>query len=298
MSHSDVDASEASDWQSCSEASEPVVQITSAEARTRTLKFSADDPFTHEPSNRVCPLLAPLDIQSIDNNSLKSPLTSSTSLESLRRSLSTPLPSRDLEPQSSTSSAFALRDASRPVFLLPIPTYHVASVAYPSSFAGMDTVNVPELVERLGSEEDAVRKMAVFKLQSNIGDPSFAEIFIQEGGLQKLKYLTMHASGNTLAYSLTSFSRLLEVDKGWDFVEQDLIERVGSRHSTRMYRMAEEILGCRAGCHSSAGQYPSGSHVCAGSDRVTSLQFQSIVRKHSVWFQSPQAGDHHLSSIP
>ena len=97
----------------------------------------------------------------------------------------------------------------------------------------MDTVNVPELVQRLGSEEDAVRKMAVFKLQSNIGDPSFAEIFIQVGGLKKLKYLAMHASGNTLAYSLTSFSRLLEVDKGWDFVEQDLIERVGTPYFDR-----------------------------------------------------------------
>ena len=29
----------------------------------------------------------------------------------------------------------------------------------------MDSINVSELVERLGSDEDAVRKMAVFKLQ-------------------------------------------------------------------------------------------------------------------------------------
>lgn len=90
----------------------------------------------------------------------------------------------------------------------------------------MDTVNVAELVERLGSDEDAVRKMAVFKLQSNIGDPSFADIFIVEGGLVRLRYLTLHASGNTLAYSLTSFARLLEVDKGWECVDQELVERV------------------------------------------------------------------------
>ncbi|KAL2840147.1 ELMO/CED-12 family-domain-containing protein [Aspergillus pseudoustus] len=86
--------------------------------------------------------------------------------------------------------------------------------------------NVSELVERLGSEEDAVRKMAVFKLQSSIGDPSFADIFIAEDGLTRLRYLTLHASGNTLAYSLTSFARLLEVDKGWDCVDQELVERV------------------------------------------------------------------------
>ena len=90
----------------------------------------------------------------------------------------------------------------------------------------MENLNVSELVERLGSDEDAVRKMAVFKLQSNIGDPSFADIFIQEGGLTKLRYLTLQASGNTLAYSLTSLSRLLEVDKGWEYINQDLVERV------------------------------------------------------------------------
>lgn len=90
----------------------------------------------------------------------------------------------------------------------------------------MDSINVSELVERMGSNEDAVRKMAVFKLQSNIGDPSFADVFILEGGLSKLRHLVLHASGNTLAYSLTSFSRLLEVDKGWDSVNPDLVERV------------------------------------------------------------------------
>lgn len=90
----------------------------------------------------------------------------------------------------------------------------------------MENINIPELVERLGSDEDAVRKMAVFKLQSNIGDPSYAEVFISEGGLTRLRYLALHANGNTLAYSLTSFSRLLEVDKGWEYVNQDLVERV------------------------------------------------------------------------
>jgi Domain of unknown function (DUF3361) len=200
-------------------------QNLSAEAPSRTLNLGLDDPFAHEPSNVVCPLFGPRARQSIDS-SRNSQLTSTTSLESFQRSGSKLLLPGDLDSRTGPSPAFASRDASRPVFLLPTPTYIVASVRYPANFAGMDTVNVPELVERLGSEEDAVRKMAVFKLQSNIGDPSFAEIFIQEGGLQKLKYLTMQATGNTLAYSLTSFSRLLEVDKGWDFVEQDLIERV------------------------------------------------------------------------
>lgn len=91
----------------------------------------------------------------------------------------------------------------------------------------MESINVSELVDRLGSDEDAVRKMAAFKLQSAIGDPSFADIFILEGGLTKLQSLALHATGNTLAYGLTSFSRLLEVDKGWEYVNQALVERVG-----------------------------------------------------------------------
>lgn len=86
--------------------------------------------------------------------------------------------------------------------------------------------NIPELIERLGNEEDAVKKMAVFKLQSNIADPSFAEAFIAQGGLTELRRLTMTSNGNTLAYSLTSFSRLLEVDKGWEYVSPELISRV------------------------------------------------------------------------
>jgi hypothetical protein len=77
--------------------------------------------------------------------------------------------------------------------------------------------------------------MAVFKLQGSIGDPSFADIFIAEGGLAKLRYLTLHTTGNTLAYSLTSFARLLEVDKGWEYVDQELVERV-SLSTSAIYR--------------------------------------------------------------
>ena len=100
----------------------------------------------------------------------------------------------------------------------------------------MDSINIPELVERLGSEEDAVRKMAAFKLQTSIADPSFADVFILEGGLTKLKWLSLNATGNTLAYSLSAFSRLLEVDKGWDFVDQDLVKRVRNKKSTLTIR--------------------------------------------------------------
>ena len=127
----------------------------------------------------------------------------------------------------------------------------------------MESINVSELVERLGSDEDAVRKMAVFKLQSNIGDPSFADVFILEGGLAKLRYLTMHATGNTLAYSLTSFSRLLEVDKGWDYINQDLVERVCNVSLLIVSMYTYSWIGCRASSHSSIGQHPPWCYVCA-----------------------------------
>ncbi|KAK0735014.1 ELMO/CED-12 family-domain-containing protein [Lasiosphaeria miniovina] len=94
----------------------------------------------------------------------------------------------------------------------------------------MDQADIPALLSRLASDEDAARKMAVFKLQSSINDPAFADVFISSGGLVVLRRLIMSAGGNTLAYSLQSLSRLLEVDMGWDIFEGpaagDLVERV------------------------------------------------------------------------
>ncbi|TQV97348.1 hypothetical protein V2A60_000034 [Cordyceps javanica] len=94
----------------------------------------------------------------------------------------------------------------------------------------MDQADIPALLARLSSDEDAARKMAVFKLQSSINDPAFADVFISSGGLVILRRLIMSAGGNTLAYSLQSLSRLLEVDMGWDIFEGpsagDLVERI------------------------------------------------------------------------
>ena len=91
----------------------------------------------------------------------------------------------------------------------------------------MEGISISALVAQLGSNEDPVRKMAVFRLQTNIGDPSFADVFIAEGGLIKLRSIVLKpTSQNTLAYALTALARLLEVDKGWDHMNQDLIERV------------------------------------------------------------------------
>ncbi|KAG9232666.1 ELMO/CED-12 family-domain-containing protein [Amylocarpus encephaloides] len=94
----------------------------------------------------------------------------------------------------------------------------------------MDQADIPSLLARLGSDEDALRKMAVFKLQSSINDPAFADVFISSGGLNILRCLIMTTGGNTLAYSLQSLTRLLEVDMGWEIFEApgsgELVERV------------------------------------------------------------------------
>ena len=117
----------------------------------------------------------------------------------------------------------------RAIFLLSPPSIACGQGQQLSpDLAFMDSGNIPDLVSRVGSEEDAVRKMAAFKLQSNVGDPSFAEQFIAAGGLAPLRYLIMQSSGNTLAYSLSSFSRLLDVDvEGtWSVVDAAVVKRV------------------------------------------------------------------------
>ncbi|KAG5950326.1 hypothetical protein E4U53_005261 [Claviceps sorghi] len=83
----------------------------------------------------------------------------------------------------------------------------------------MDQADIPALLARLSSDGEAARKMAVFKLQTSINDPAFADVFISSGGLVVLRGLIMTSGGNTLAYSLQSLTRLLEVDMGWDVFE-------------------------------------------------------------------------------
>jgi len=94
----------------------------------------------------------------------------------------------------------------------------------------MDQADVPALLSRLASDEDAARKLAAFKLKTSINDPAFADVFISSGGLIILRRLIMSTGGNTLAYSLESLGRLLEVDMGWDIFEGpsagDLVERI------------------------------------------------------------------------
>ena len=88
------------------------------------------------------------------------------------------------------------------------------------------TTDVEKLVHDLAQEDDSTRKMAAFKLQNLIPDPSFADVFISNGGVPTLRFLTLRATGNTLAYSLASLANLLNLDQGWDWINSELVYRV------------------------------------------------------------------------
>lgn len=90
----------------------------------------------------------------------------------------------------------------------------------------MEEVTIPELVSQLRSPDDGIRKKAAFRLQDVIGDPAFADNFDHAGGLDALRALALTATGNTLAYSLASLTKLLELDQGWNYVDSRLLERV------------------------------------------------------------------------
>lgn len=90
----------------------------------------------------------------------------------------------------------------------------------------MEPTTPPALIAALQSPDEPARKMAVFRLQSAIGDPSFAHAFLHDGGLALLRDQALRSSGNTLAYSLAAFGRLLDVDLGWEGVDERVVKRV------------------------------------------------------------------------
>ncbi|KAL1843755.1 hypothetical protein VTJ49DRAFT_136 [Mycothermus thermophilus] len=143
----------------------------------------------------------------------------------------------------------------------------------------MDQADIPALLSRLASDEDAARKMAVFKLQSSINDPAFADVFISSGGLVILRRLIMTTAGNTLAYSLQSLTRLLEVDMGWDIFEgptagelvERIVELIVTNPLVNILRGAMSILVALVGrSQSSSGPGPDSSSGAFGGS--TSLR--------------------------
>ncbi|BFZ62287.1 hypothetical protein YB2330_003376 [Saitoella coloradoensis] len=119
-------------------------------------------------------------------------------------------------------------------------------------------MNAVEVVERLGSEQEAVRKLAAFKLQSYISDPPIADAFVASGGVKPLRALALTSTGNTLAYSLTSLSKLLDVDRGWDGIDATLLDRIMclviKEPLVNILRPALSVLVCVVGHGGGRGQ--------------------------------------------
>lgn len=91
-----------------------------------------------------------------------------------------------------------------------------------------DPPDVETLITGLGSDNESTRKFAVFKLQGLLNDPSFAEAFIECGGLMPLKRACMDTTGNTQAYAFGSLDALLELDVAWSIVDRDIVHKVCS----------------------------------------------------------------------
>ncbi|KAF4594813.1 hypothetical protein GQ602_000426 [Ophiocordyceps camponoti-floridani] len=158
----------------------------------------------------------------------------------------------------------------------------------------MDQADVPALLTRLASDQDAMRKMAVFKLQNSINDPAFADVFISSGGLVILRRLIMTSAGNTLAYALQSLTRLLEVDMGWDVFEgptaTDMVERavelVVTNPLVNILRGAMAILAALVG-RSEPGSSKFGFRALRPAVAVHPRFFELVI-------QQLQSADHSL----
>lgn len=163
----------------------------------------------------------------------------------------------------------------------------------------MDQADIPALLSRLASDEDAARKMAVFKLQSSINDPAFADVFISSGGLVILRRLIMNAGGNTLAYALQSLTRLLEVDMGWDIFEghmaTDLVERlvelVVTNPLVNILRGAMSILVALV---SHSQSRPNTNHIAAAVKGPGMFGFRALKPAVAVY---PQFFEHVISQL-
>ena len=89
-----------------------------------------------------------------------------------------------------------------------------------------DSPDVETLIRGLVSNSESTRKYAVFRLQGLLGDPDFADAFMQGDGLLALREAVMQTIGNTQAYALGSLDKLLELDMGWEGVDMLVIEKV------------------------------------------------------------------------
>lgn len=145
-----------------------------------------------------------------------------------------------------------------------------------SSSAGMDVSEIPSIIVSLSSPEPGLQKMAVFRLQSSVSDPALADAFISEGGLTALRSLILTGTANTLAYSLQSFSKILEMDMGWEVFEVagagELVERIAELICT--HPLVNILRGAMSIC-SAVVSHPYSSRY-SGQSKPGAFGFRAI----------------------
>ncbi|KAI0923725.1 hypothetical protein AcV5_009196 [Taiwanofungus camphoratus] len=96
--------------------------------------------------------------------------------------------------------------------------------------ANLKLVNAPaieaaELVEKLAMR-DARLGLALTSLRKFIREEQFANEFLQRDGLHELIQVINTAHGNILAYALTAMQNLMELDYGWDKLDDCFILKI------------------------------------------------------------------------
>ncbi len=86
------------------------------------------------------------------------------------------------------------------------------------------------VLSALNSPEEATRKFAAFRLQTAVGNPSFAEEFIGGGGAEIVRHIITTARGTTLSHTLQALANLLDNEQGWEIFEtsgvNEFVERL------------------------------------------------------------------------
>jgi len=78
----------------------------------------------------------------------------------------------------------------------------------------------------MSTRDEKTVKLAVFQLKKFMHEPEFVNAFISKGGLVELVACIETASGNTLAYALTSMQSLLQADSDFQGLDVVFFSRV------------------------------------------------------------------------
>ncbi|KAL1733972.1 ELMO/CED-12 family-domain-containing protein [Schizophyllum commune] len=83
-----------------------------------------------------------------------------------------------------------------------------------------------DIAHKLSERDDKNLKFSLFSLQKHIKEEDFAHEFINSGGVMYLVETIYATHGNTLAYALTAMQNLMELDYGWDTLDEHFIYKV------------------------------------------------------------------------